>query len=179
MKILPYPRGQPVAEYLDAVHDIATIGSGTAGQSVDTVVTSEAELFEGNVSGRTMTSYLSHYNFNPTPTNYKRLRLPFSAPIPCPCSSSGLGIGRVDTARLVPNRFYAQEEGFIPSETGWRSALVPSPSFTPIHNDHWLSGQIMAHMFGKKVRVAFQSFLNTLFSLTIFDVSGLVVVSSG
>ena len=109
------------------------------------------------ISGPHITNALLQYLSKRTWETYNNILVHLSPPIPSKpaATKAGVGIGRIKTERLVPKCFREKEERFIPDATGWKSVFVIHPAYMLIHHNHWLAGQIMAHIFGHKVH--FQS----------------------
>ena len=67
----------------------------------------------------------------------------------------------------VPPWFYAAGERFIPGSFRWKFALLFEGSYTLVHHNNWLAGQIMFHSFGHEVHFHSQSkifYVNLLLS---------------
>ena len=152
VKVLAYPAKEHVARLSDALHDLLAIPENSRGADIDAIITSTAGLVKEVVSGQDMVENFIRFVDNKTKENYERVCLPFSAPIHRDgCSFNKLGVGRIDTTMLIPDFLLTRSELLLPDPVGWSSTFSVGPAYTPIHHDHWFSGQIIAHQFGHKV----------------------------
>lgn len=150
VKILPYPKSQPIPTFADAIQDLYGI---KLDDKVDRVSLATGLMADSSrMSGSDIANRLVDYISQPTPQNLKKVVYPLSMSI----STVGpnTGIGQVDVNSLVPQKFRERNSIYIPCQDGWKTALVPAPALATTHHDHYLSGQIMAHFFGKKVAIS-------------------------
>ena len=160
IKVLPYPEGAATAELPDILHDILSIPENSAGKDVDAIITSTSGFVEEVVSGRKMVSNFLKYTDKKTNQIYENLALPFSVPIQREvCSSTNCGVGRIDTSTLIPDMFYGKGKILLVDPNGWSSTFIVAPAYTPMHNDHYYSGQVIAHQLGDKASLIIASLL--------------------
>jgi hypothetical protein len=143
---------QQIPDWLDILHDIASIPEGTEASTIDCFKSSTGNSKRGPISGRWIANTVLNYVLDRTDKNYNKLVLPLSAPMDQnPGVIAPLGVRRVDTESLVLLQFHSLGERFIPDNFGWKTDLVVETAYTPIHHDHWLAGQVMAHLHGHKI----------------------------
>jgi hypothetical protein len=151
VKILPYPESQPILTTADAIHDISTIRAGNPVNCMslhDGVSTARA-----SISGSEMVNVMFDYLGNKTAENLCKVVLPLSIPISkAKCGLTDTGLGKVDVNMFVPPFFRSDGGIFVPdSKEGWTARFLIGPAFSTMVPEHYICGQVRAHLFGRKV----------------------------
>lgn len=149
VKILPYPKSQPIPTMADAIHDVLAI---QAEQYVDRVFLDSGYLCHDPISGPQMVDRLWKYLESRSKEDFESVIYPLSMSLTTHgAHDSHSGIGKVDVNALVPPMFRERDRIYLPDPEGWSTALVPFPALATTHYDHAVCGQVMAHFFGRKV----------------------------
>jgi hypothetical protein len=106
-----------------------------------------------SISGADMVNIMFNYLTNKSAENLWNVVLPLSAPISKPkCGSMDTGLGKVDVNMLVPPFFRSQSRIFLPdSKEGWTARFLIPPAFSTMAYEHYICGQVRAHLFGRNV----------------------------
>ena len=152
MKILPYPDALPILTIADAIHDISTI---KAGDRMNCASLHDGLLTErASTSGPDMINSMFDYLIHQTADSLRKVVLPISAPISkAQCSMTNTGLGKLDVNMLVPPFFRSEGRVFLlDSKEGWTARFSIPPAFNAMVPQHYVCGQVRAHLFGRKVR---------------------------
>jgi len=129
----------------DALHDLSRI---PAKEHADIVCMKTAELLKKNKtpSGVEMERNLLRYMETRDEKDFDKLRLPLSMSQKKACEVTKKGLSKWNPIPHIPENLR-----WASGNEEWKTALVASPAFTPVHADHIFCGQMMAHLFGHKV----------------------------
>lgn len=112
-----------------------------------------ASTVSASISGSEMVDIMFGYLANKTAENLRKVVLPLSTPISK--VKSGLtdtGLGKLDVNMLVPSNFRSKGRIFLPdSKEGWTARFLIPPAFSAMVHEHYICGQVRAHLFGRNV----------------------------